>query len=40
MAGKRRQVKQKILFGCFPLEGADDIRWEVVPQGELSGEIQ
>lgn len=24
----------------YPLKGADDIRWEVVPQGELSGKIQ
>jgi hypothetical protein len=24
----------------FPLKGADDIRWEIVPQGELNGKIQ
>jgi hypothetical protein len=24
----------------YPLKGADDIRWEVVPQAELSGKIQ
>jgi hypothetical protein len=24
----------------YPLKGADDIRWEVVPQAELAGKIQ
>jgi hypothetical protein len=28
------------LIEHYRLEGADDIRWEVVPQAELSGKIQ
>jgi hypothetical protein len=28
------------LIEIYPLKGADDIRWEVVPQAELSGKIQ